>query len=53
MTIHSLQQFDELIVVTHLGLSDLRTGYGLMNGFSDHLHTPLETTLYNSLTHTD
>jgi hypothetical protein len=28
-------------------------GYGLVNGFIDRLYTPLGTTHYRSLTHTD
>jgi hypothetical protein len=31
----------------------LQTGYGLVNGFTDHLYASLETTLYRTLTHTD
>jgi hypothetical protein len=32
---------------------DCRRGIDLVNGFNDHLYTPLETTLYRSLTHAD
>jgi hypothetical protein len=37
--------------VMYLGVSDYRRGMDI--GFIDHLYTPLRTTLYRSLTHTD
>jgi hypothetical protein len=44
-----------ICIVTHIGVRDPLTGYGLVNSFIDHLYTltPHRTTLYRSLTRTD